>query len=168
MDKLMINNLKLTIVLLLVATVTFAQKSPRKQATGKLNEVSIDIDYGSPSVRDRAIWGSLVPFDKVWRAGANANTTISFDNDVSINEEMIPAGKYGFFMVPSESGNWEVVFNKKNDAWGSNGYSQDNDQLRVKINVSMVENSTEELTYTIDNDGILFSWEKARLLIPIN
>lgn len=164
----MINNLKLTIVLLLVATVTFAQKSPRKQTTGKLNEVSISVDYGSPSVKDRVIWGNLVPFDKVWRAGANENTTISFDKDVSINEEMIPAGKYGFFIIPSESGVWEVIFSKKNDAWGSNGYSQDNDQLRVKINVSMVQNSTEKLTYTIDNEGILFSWEKVSLLIPIN
>jgi hypothetical protein len=160
--------LNITIVLLLVATLTFAQKSPRKQVNGKVGEVTIDIDYGAPSVRDRVIWGDLVPYNKVWRAGANENTTMKFDKDVTINGAPLPAGKYGFFMIPTESGEWEVIFSKKNDAWGSNGYDANNDQLRVKLSVNFVDDSEEVMTFSIKEDtGIEFAWAKARLLIPV-
>jgi hypothetical protein len=160
--------LKITLLLLLVATVTFAQKSPRQQANGKIGETTIDIDYGAPSVNDRVIWGELVPYDKVWRAGANENTTMTFDNDVTINGATLPAGKYGFFIIPSEGDQWEVIFSKKNDAWGSNGYDESNDQLRVKVRANKVANSTEQMAFTIDEDnGILFNWDKTLVLIPV-
>ena len=168
MDKLMINKLKLTIVLLLVATITFAQKSPREKASGKIDGVTINVDYGAPSVKGRVIWGELVPFNKVWRAGANENTTISFNKEVTIKGNKLPAGKYGFFIIPSEEGEWEVIFSKKNDAWGSKGYSEENDQLRVKLRTNKVQKNTEQMTFTIDKDnGILFNWKKTLLLIPI-
>ncbi|MFZ3272831.1 MAG: DUF2911 domain-containing protein, partial [Lutibacter sp.] len=89
----MMKKLKFTFVLLMIATLTFAQESPRKQATGKVGEITVDIDYGSPSVKGRTIWGELVPFGKVWRAGANENTTFSFDKDVKIGDSNIKAGK---------------------------------------------------------------------------
>ena len=109
---------KLTLVLLLIATVTFAQKSPRKQVNGKIGETTVDVDYGAPSVRDRVIWGELVPYGKVWRAGANENTTISFDKDVTVGKNSVPAGKYGLFIIHKKDGAWTVIFSKKNDAWG--------------------------------------------------
>lgn len=161
-------NLKLTLLLILITTVTFAQKSPRKQVTGNIGDVAVAIDYGAPSVRDRVIWGELVPYNKVWRAGANENTTMAFDKDVTINGAALPAGKYGFFIIPTESGEWEIIFSKKNDAWGSNGYSESNDQLRTKVQVKFVDDSEEVMAFSIkENKGIAFAWAKARFVIPV-
>ena len=162
------NKIKLTLVFLLIATVTFAQKSPRKQANGNIGNTTIDVDYGAPSVKGRTIWGDLVPYNKVWRAGANENTTVSFNKDVKIAGESVPAGKYGFFLIPSENGEWEVIFSKKNDAWGSSGYSEENDQLRLKLKAKMVSDNSELLTFSVTKTGIEFAWEKARIEIPIN
>ena len=161
------NKLKFTLVLLLVATVTYAQKSPRTQANGKVGETTIDIDYGAPSVRDRVIFGELVPYNKVWRAGANENTTITFDKDVTIDGSTLPAGKYGFFMIPSEDDVWEIIFSKKNDAWGSNGYSEENDQLRLELEANTTDENTELLSFTVTETGIKFAWEKVTIEIPI-
>ena len=158
---------KITLVFLLVATITFAQKSPRKQATGNIGNVAVTVDYGAPSVNDRTIWGALVPYDKVWRSGANENTTISFDKDVIIDETAVPAGKYGFFMIPSEDDTWEIIFSKKNDAWGSNGYSEENDLLRIEVEASTGEENTELLTFMVTDTGITFAWEKVTIEIAI-
>ena len=158
---------KLTLVLLLIATVTFAQKSPRKQANGKIGTVSVEVDYGAPSVRERVIWGDLVPYDKIWRAGANENTTISFDSDATIGENSIPAGKYGLFIIPKKNGAWTLAFSKKNDAWGSNGYNLDNDLFRMNIKPKIEDNNIEELSFTVGKKGIQFAWEKARFFIPV-
>ena len=158
---------KLTLVLLLIATVTFAQKSPRKQANGKIGNVFVEVDYGAPSVRERVIWGDLVPYNKIWRAGANENTTISFDSDATIGDNNIPAGKYGLFIIPKKDEAWTLVLSKKNDAWGSNGYSTDNDLFRMDIKPKIEGNNIEQLSFTVDDKGVKFAWEKARIWIPI-
>ena len=167
MVKIMKINLKLTLILLLISTVTFAQVSPRTQATGKTSEVTIDIDFGAPSVKERTIWGELVPYGKVWRAGANENTTISFSTDVTIGEIDVPAGKYGFFIIPNENEEWVIILNNKNDAWGSSKYNQEEDLLRFNISPTFEETNQEVLTYSVDEDGINFAWETARIEIPV-
>ncbi|MFA5296772.1 MAG: DUF2911 domain-containing protein [Lutibacter sp.] len=161
------NKLKITLVFLLIATVTFAQESPRKQATGKVGEVTVDVDYGAPSVKGRTIWGELVPYGEVWRAGANENTTISFDTDVAIGETTVPAGKYGFFIIPNEDADWVIILSSKNDAWGAFSYSESEDVLRLNVTPEFVDENQEQLNYTIGNEGIRFAWEKATFNIPI-
>lgn len=163
----MMKKLKFTLVLLMITTVTFAQESPRKQATGKIGGVTIDIDYGSPSVKGRTIWGELVPYGKVWRAGANENTTFSFDKDVKIGNTTVKAGKYGFFIIPSESMEWTVILNSKNDAWGSNGYNQDLDILRLDLEPINTDNNQESLDYAIGEKEIIIKWAKAKIVIPV-
>ena len=153
--------------MVMISSISCAQKSPRKNATGTVGGTSIEIDYGAPSVKGRKIWGGLEKYGAVWRAGANENTTVSFDKDVKIAGESLPAGKYGFFIIPNENADWVVIFNKKNDAWGAYSYSESEDALRVSIKPDMVEDNQEELMYAVTNDGILFSWEKARLNIPV-
>jgi len=167
MDEIMMNKLKITILFALITTLTFAQKSPRKQANGNIGDVVIAIDYGAPSVRDRTIWGELVKYDKVWRAGANENTTISFDKNVKTGNKTIPAGKYGFFIIPKKNEDWVIILNKKNDAWGANGYNKEKDILRLNISPKYEDNSTEILNYSIDNKGIVISWANVKILIPI-
>jgi len=159
--------LSLILVLVMTASISCAQKSPRKQVEGTIGDVNISIDYGAPSVKGRKIWGGLEKYDVVWRAGANENTTVTFDSDVKVAGESLPAGKYGFFIIPRESGEWVVIFNKKNDAWGAYSYSEEEDALRVELTPEMVEENQEELMYAVGSDGILFGWEKARLNIPV-
>ena len=159
--------INLLLVLLFVTSISCAQKSPKEHAEGMINEINISIDYGSPRVKGRTIWGKLVKYDKVWRAGANENTSFSFDKDVTINGNKLPAGKYGFFIQPNENGDWVVIFNKKNDAWGHFSYKQKQDVLRVNITPEFVNENQEELLYTIDENSINLAWEKVRISIPI-
>lgn len=165
--KIIMKNLKFTIVLLLIATMTFAQESPRKQATGKVGEVTVAIDYGSPSVKGRSIWGELVPYGKVWRAGANENTTFSFDKEVKIGDTNVKSGKYGFFIIPSEDNEWTIILNSKNDAWGSNGYNKDLDVLRMDVKPDYSESSQEALDYSIGEREIIIKWANVKIVIPI-
>lgn len=159
--------LKFTLLFLLIATVTFAQESPRKQATGKIGNLTVDIDYGAPSVKGRSIWGELVPYEKVWRAGANKNTTFSFDKDVKIGKNTVKAGKYGFFIIPSQNKEWTIILNSKNDAWGSNAYKQEDDILRMNVKPDYVDHNQEELNYAVGEKEIIIKWAKVKIVIPV-
>lgn len=165
--KIRMKRLKFTFILLLIATVAFAQESPRKQATGKVGKTTVSIDYGAPSVKGRTIWGALVPYEKVWRAGANENTTFSFDKDVKIGDNKVKAGKYGFFIIPNENKEWTVILNSKNDAWGSNGYSQDLDVLRLNVSPEFVDDNQEALDYAVGEKEVIIKWAKVKIVIPI-
>ncbi|REE79748.1 Protein of unknown function (DUF2911) [Lutibacter oceani] len=161
------NKLKLTLVFLLIATVTFAQKSPRKQASGTIEGATVSIDYGAPSVKGRTIWGGLEKYGKVWRAGANENTTFSFEKDVKIGDKIVPAGKYGFFIIPNKDKEWVIILNSKNDSWGAYSYNKNEDILRLNIKPEIVSENQEVLEYKIGDRTIEFSWEKIRIIIPI-
>ena len=157
----------LLLTLFFVVSVSCAQKSPRLEAKGSVNETQIMIDYGAPSVKGRTVWGGLEKYGQVWRAGANENTTISFDKDVKIGGKALAAGKYGFFIIPNESGDWVAIFNKKNDAWGSYSYSEADDALRVMVKPEFDSEVQEKLMYAVDNSGIVFAWDKARLHLSV-
>lgn len=158
---------KLSLILFFAATVMFAQKSPRKQSSGEIAGAKVEVDYGAPSVRGRVIFGELVPYGKVWRAGANENTTMTFSKDVKINGKSLPAGKYGFFIIPNESGAWDIIFNKKNDSWGSYDYSEDQDQLRVQVTPEKSDSSVEVMKFTVAESGIQFTWAKTTFMISV-
>lgn len=168
MATIIMNKLKLTLVFLLIATVTFAQESPRKQTSGNIGDITVSIDYGAPSVKGRTIWGGLEKYGKVWRAGANENTTIEFDKEVKIGYTTVPAGKYGFFIIPNENDQWVIILNSKNDAWGAYSYNKDEDILRMPIMPNFVDENQEMLAYKVGEKGINFAWEKARIFIPVN
>lgn len=160
---------KFQLLLLLVsaATISCAQSSPRQQAEGKVGGATVTIDYGAPSVKGRTVWGGLEHYDKVWRAGANENTTVTFDKGVTIGGKALPAGKYGFFIIPKENGAWTVIFNKKNDAWGAFSYNEAEDALRVDATPSFVDQVQEQLMYSVDGGAIKFAWDKTRLSIAV-
>ena len=103
----------------------------------------------------------------VWRAGANENTTVSFDKDVKVNGKSLAAGKYGFFIIPNESGDWVAIFNKKNDGWGAYSYTEAEDALRVNVTPDFDSEVQEQLMYAVDNSGIVFAWDKARLHLTV-
>ncbi|MDH5476033.1 MAG: DUF2911 domain-containing protein [Cyclobacteriaceae bacterium] len=163
-----INLLAVFVLITLVACGQKAPKSPRLQTEGKIQGATVAVDYGAPSVRGRTIWGGLEKYGKVWRAGANENTTVSFDQDVIINGKALKAGKYGFFIIPNESGDWVAIFNSKNDAWGASSYNQEEDVLRVNIKPSFVDENQEQLKFSVSSKSIDFAWGKARLAIAVS
>ena len=159
----------LLFVALLSATFINAQNkpaSPAAVATGKINGVTIQINYSSPSVKGRVIWGELVPFNKIWRAGANDATTIEIDKELSIEGQKLPAGKYSFFVIPNEK-ECVLIFNKEAKQWGAYKYKETEDQLRVVVKQKIVETSSENLVYTIEKKSIVLSWEKWNIPLSV-
>lgn len=159
----------LLFVALLSATFVNAQNkpaSPAAVATGKINGVTIQINYSSPSVKGRVIWGELVPFNKIWRAGANDATTIEIDKELSIEGQKLPAGKYSFFVIPNEK-ECVLIFNKEAKQWGAYKYKETEDQLRVVVKQKIVETSSENLVYTIEKKSIVLSWEKWNIPLSV-
>ena len=150
------------VVALFMTTFVNAQNkpaSPAAVATGKINGANISINYSSPSVKGRVIWGELVPFNKIWRAGANAATTIESDKDLIIEGSKLPAGKYSFFVIPNEK-ECVLIFNKVAKMSGTNNYNEKEDQLRVTVKQQLADSSSESLVYTIKENSIVLSWEK--------
>lgn len=155
------------IVLLNMMNLTAQEKptSSKEVTTGKINKATITISYGSPSVRAREIWGKLVPFNQVWRAGANDATTFETSEELNIDGSKLPAGKYSFFIIPNEK-ECVIIFNKEAKQWGAYKYNQKEDQLRVIVKQEVANSSVEKLTYKIDSNRVLLSWDN--WIIPIN
>ncbi len=140
--------------------------SPAAVATGNINGANISINYSSPSVKGRKIWGELVPFNKVWRAGANNATTFETDKDITIEGSKLPAGKYSFFVIPNEK-ECIIIFNKEVKQWGAYKYNEKEDLLRVTVKQKSVDSNTESLVYTINKKDIVLSWEKWNIPVAI-
>jgi Protein of unknown function (DUF2911) len=144
--------------------------SPHTSTMAMVGDAHIHIDYSSPGVRDRVIFGGLVGYDNVWQAGAHKATWIETNKDLVINGETLPAGKYGFFTIPSK-GDWTVMFNKNWDQHGKDEYDEKDDVLRFTVSPEFSENVQEQLEYKVtklsESEGtISLSWEKVSLSIP--
>ncbi len=140
--------------------------SPPATATGKIGESTVTINYSSPSVKGRKIFGGLEPYNKVWRAGANAATTFEVDKDVMVEGKTLPAGKYAFFVMPTE-GDWTVIFNKVASQWGAFKYDQAQDALRVNVKPRKTDTLNERLAYLVNKDGIVLQWENVEVPVTI-
>ena len=139
---------------------SFSQKkrvSPKETTTGEINGVEVSINYCAPSVKGRKIWGELVPYDKIWRAGANEATTIEFGKDISIQNNKLPAGKYSFFLIPNKE-KCTIIFNNDFKQWGAYKYDIDKDQLRLDVKPLISSDQVEKLVYEIDQNNILIKW----------
>lgn len=160
-----------TVLILSAATVSAQQNlvlpeaSQRSEVIQRIGYTDIDIVYHSPSVNGRKVWGDLVPYGQVWRAGANENTTISFTDDVTIEGKQLAAGTYGLHIIPNE-GEWTIIFSKNHTSWGSFFYKQDEDALRVKVKPEG-RDFQEWLDYTFTDRKagsakVTLSWEKMK------
>ncbi len=157
--------MKKTLILcfaLLATTFSFAQKqqaSPAATAKGTIGGSDITLSYHQPAVKGRKIWGDLVPFDKVWRTGANNATTIEISKAVKIQGQTLAAGKYSVFSIPTASGEMTFIFNKQAEQWGAYKYDAKDDVLRVKTTTKKVEKLTESMTFAVKEKAIVFNWE---------
>jgi hypothetical protein len=153
---------------ILLSTNVFAQNrvSPLDSVSGKVGKANVSIKYSSPSVKGRKVWGSLVPYDQIWRAGANEATVFNTDQDLTIGGKTLPAGSYSFFVIPSEKGDWTVIFNKTSNQWGAYKYDEKQDALRTKVKVRKTT-PNERLTYKITPEGFSLLWENIEIPVAI-
>jgi DUF2911 family protein len=142
--------------------------SPPRSVTGKVTNATITITYSSPSVKGRKIWGGLVPYDSVWRAGANEATTFETDKDILVAGNVLPAGKYSFFLLPKLNGRWTAIFNKEPKQWGAFKYDPTKDQLRVEVFTEALKTNEEMLVYKISSNGFSLDWEMLSVPVPVN
>jgi hypothetical protein len=157
------------ILSLFVSLSSFGQKkiaSPRDSVSGKIGKANITINYGSPSVKGRVIWGDLVPYNKVWRAGANEATTFTTDQAVQVEGKNLAAGGYGFFVIPGEK-EWTIIFNKTAKQWGAYEYKEKDDVLRVAVKANKSAALNERLVYKITASGIILAWENLEVPVSI-
>jgi Protein of unknown function (DUF2911) len=123
--------------------------SPKATVSQTIGFTEVTITYSRPGVKGRKIWGELVPYNKVWRTGANEATKITFSKNVKINGEKLAAGSYSFFAIPGEK-EWTLIFNKIPNQWGAFTYNELQDALRVKVKPTQ-NNFHEWLMYSFSN-----------------
>jgi hypothetical protein len=145
------------------ALLDLPRDSQHAQITQKIGITNITINYHRPLVKGRKVFGGLEAYGKVWRAGANENTTIRFTDPVTVEGKALPAGTYGLHMIPGEN-EWTVIFSKTATAWGSFSYDQKDDALRVTVKPS-ASDFHEALTYDFDDPKpnaatITMRWDK--------
>jgi Protein of unknown function (DUF2911) len=143
--------------------------SPPATASGKVGSATITIDYSSPSVKGRKIWGGLVPYDKIWRAGANEATIFTTDKAIMVEGKSLPAGKYSLFAKPGEK-TWTIIFNSETGQWGVNHSEEANldpkkNVLEVTATPKELGSVQEKLVYTITPNGFTLNWDK--LSVPV-
>ncbi len=126
--------------------------SPPVTASNSFGDTKVVINYGSPAVKGREIWGKLVPYGKVWRTGANEATVFETDQDAAVEGKLLPKGKYGLFTLVNGN-EWTIIFNKTWKQWGAYDYKESDDVLRVKVNAGIAEPPAEKMTFNIDDNG---------------
>lgn len=146
--------------------------SPHTSAMAMIGDAHIHIDYSSPGVRGRIIFGGLVGYDNVWQAGAHMATWIETNKDLQIDDKILPAGKYGFFTIPSK-GDWTIMINKNWNQHGKDDYDENDDVVRFNVTPSISDEITEHLKYEVnginDTEGtISLSWEKLTIDFNFN
>lgn len=156
----------LSFISLLASSQDKAKPSPATTATGKVGGANITINYGAPSVKGRSIWGSLVPYGKVWRSGANDATIFETDADIKIEGQPLAKGKYSLFTIP-EAGEWTIIINKNSKQWGAFSYKQEDDVLRVKVKSSKSASFNELLNYQVADNKVHIRWENLEVSFKI-
>jgi hypothetical protein len=145
-----------------------ARPSPLVVKNGDISGKNFKIQYGSPAAKDRVLWGDLVPYNVVWRTGANEASYVDLSSDMVVEGKNLAAGKYSLFTIPKENSTWTVIFNSEwNLEHGHFQYDEKNDVLRVEVMPIWEETSQDRLSMEIENPGLVIRWEKVRLPISI-
>ena len=164
-------------VILFCSTAIYAQnlKMPAPSSTQSVTQEfglgSIKLTYARPSVKGRKIFGGLVPYNEVWRTGANSATLLHFSDDVKIEGNTLSAGEYGLFTIPGQT-EWTIILNKDSKQWGAYEYKKENDVLRIKVKPEKLPSKKE--TFTIAFDDVMptslkltLAWENVSVPVKI-
>jgi hypothetical protein len=183
MKKIFSKGLVLTLAGLFMTSLIFAQQdkskraSPPETATGTVAGSTITINYSSPAVKGRKIWGDLVPYDKIWRLGANEATTFQTSKDIMIGGKKLPAGTYALYALPTPT-EWTFIFNSKltqdgKPIWGIKdeaGTTTDDPATEVlRVTAKPMKSSTfnERMKFDINSNGFVFEWENLKVPVSI-
>jgi TolA-binding protein len=152
--------------------IRLPELSPAASAAQTIGVTDVNVTYHRPAVNKRRIWGGLVPYGTVWRAGANEGTTLAFSTPVTFQGKEIPAGTYGLFMIPGPT-DWTVMLSRFAGGWGAYMYDPSEDVARVTVTPQTMSENQERLAYEFDdlaNDGatLALRWEKLRVPIRIS
>lgn len=144
--------------------------SPHESVSGTVGEANITVTYGRPYKKGREIYGGLVPFDAVWRTGADEATTLETDRDLMLGELHVPAGKYSVYTIPSVE-KWTLIVNNVADQWGTQ-YDEAQDLGRAEMSVAEASEMTEQLTIAIEagegsNGTLSIVWDMTVAALPI-
>ncbi len=152
------------------AQIEIPQPSPKSTLVQEVGVTKITIEYSSPAVKGRVVWGDLVPYDQVWRTGANKATAVTFSKDVKIGGVEVKAGSYSIFTIPGKE-EWTMILNKNTELWGSDNYKETEDAVRIKVKPEPIT-FRERLLFTVSNFDnnkaqIDMEWERVKVSIPI-
>jgi hypothetical protein len=151
-------------------SISFPAASPAASVSQTFGLTKIEIIYSAPAVRGRKIWDSLVPYDSVWRTGANAATTISFSTDVMLDGQKIKKGKYALFTIPGKS-SWMIILNSDADQFGAFTYKESMDAIRFSVTPQSAD-MKERMTFTIDATSdsvgtVSLCWERLKVSFDV-
>ena len=146
-------------------------KSPASQAMTNIGNTHVHIEYHAPSVRGRQIFGGLVAYNEVWVTGAHSATSINFPNDVSLNGNKVPKGKYAFFTIPGES-EWTIIINENFEQHLADDYDQELDVIRFTVKPEKLAETQEQLLYEVQSTGekegiISISWADVKVTFNV-
>lgn len=151
------------------AQLELPQPSPQAKVSYKLGMTNIEIDYCSPGVKGRTIWGELEPYGEVWRTGANASTKITFDKELTVGRQKLKAGTYALYTIPNKE-EWTVILSNNTELWGADGYEEKDDATRFTVNPQKTSEFVERLRFLISedpkdrNNGIItLQWENLQI-----
>ena len=174
----MLSHLKIICFVLLIGVLLFPinnmfaqnfetpRPSPNATVSQTVGITHVTIDYSSPGVKGRKIWGELVPYNEIWRTGANEVTSITFDDPVKIEGNELPAGTYGIHTIPGEK-EWEIIFSKDTEVDAGSQFDEKKDALRIKVTPADAP-FTERMTFTFTNttdthSKVNLTWDKLRV-----
>lgn len=154
----------------ITAQISTPQPSPISTVTQKVGLTDVSITYSRPSAKDRKVFGDLVPYDKLWRTGANKSVKFSISDSVVVGGKKIGKGDYSLFTIPGEK-EWTIILNKAVDLSGTNGYKEEDDVVRFKVTPA-TNQFTETFTFnfasvTTTSAEVEITWEKTRVAFKI-
>lgn len=150
---------------------TIPAASPRQKVEQQFSMSKITVDYGRPGVKGRKIFGELVPFGKVWRAGANSSTKLTFEQSVTFGGKTVPAGTYGLFVIPTEK-EWKIILNKDAQQWGAYEYDEKLNVIDIAVPVQKLSEKQEwfaiELNPVDDSSlDLVMKWDLTKVTVPL-
>jgi hypothetical protein len=149
--------------------------SPKKTVSFKVDDIELEVFYNRPSKREREVFGALVPFNQVWRTGANEATTFETNKDLKVGQDSLPAGKYTLWTIPNDS-TWNVMFNSKQYAWGVDMEMKPMrkprfDVINIEVPVQKIDTSVEQFTIGFDNStdnlSLTMAWDDTKIVVPL-
>ena len=154
-----------------LAQLEMPQPSPLSTVSQKVGLVEVTVVYSRPSMRGRTIAGELVPYDQLWRTGANQATKVSFSDEMNVAGQKVPAGDYALFSIPGQE-EWTIILNKNTDQGGTADYTEEEDALRVPVPSSTTDDTYETFTIgfsdlTETGANLNVAWENTKVAIPL-